>query len=101
MNGPYIVAGRVPLSTWEVCKDEDGDRLIWREVKKYPLKEKYALCRCGNSGNKPFCDGSHVNIQFDVTVSFPPGVVNKLSHVVASISEVNDQDGDGVFDPQI
>jgi CDGSH-type Zn-finger protein len=67
MNGPYIVAGRVPLSTWEVCKDEDGDRLIWRDVKKYPLKEKYALCRCGNSGNKPFCDRSHVKIQFDGT----------------------------------
>ncbi len=24
-----------------------------------------ALCRCGASANKPYCDGSHQNIQFD------------------------------------
>ncbi|WP_292391702.1 CDGSH iron-sulfur domain-containing protein [Methanosarcina sp. UBA5] len=36
---------------------------MWREVKKYPIKEQYALCRCGKSQNKPFCDGSHVEIE--------------------------------------
>jgi hypothetical protein len=39
MNGPYIVTGRVPLTMSEICKDENGDRLIWREVKQYPVKE--------------------------------------------------------------
>ncbi len=24
-----------------------------------------ALCRCGASANKPYCDGSHQNIEFD------------------------------------
>lgn len=69
MNGPYMVTGRVPLITSEICKDEDGNRLIWREFKKYPLKEQYALCRCGHSGNKPFCDGTHAKIHFDGTES--------------------------------
>ena len=59
MNGPYIVTGRVPLITSEICKDEDGKRLIWREVKRYPVQEQCALCRCGHSDNKVFCDGTH------------------------------------------
>ena len=49
-NGPYRVDD--PNGTVELV-DADG--------KKYDLtgKTAFSLCRCGASGNKPFCDGSH------------------------------------------
>jgi CDGSH-type Zn-finger protein len=53
-NGPYLVSGEVRLT------DADG-----REV---PHGEYMALCRCGHSKNKPFCDGMHVAICFDGTL---------------------------------
>ncbi len=66
-NGPYIVTGKVPLSTSEICNDDQGYCRTWRETKRYPLQEKYSLCRCGQSKNKPFCDGTHAKINFDGT----------------------------------
>ncbi|MDQ7056636.1 MAG: CDGSH iron-sulfur domain-containing protein [Persephonella sp.] len=34
------------------------------KVEKFETKESYALCRCGMSENKPFCDATHVKISF-------------------------------------
>ena len=66
-NGPYIVTGAVPLSEQSICVDSDGECHGWKEGKSYPPRESYALCRCGASQSKPFCDGAHVEIQFDGT----------------------------------
>ena len=49
-NGPLIVNGDVQL------KDSDGN--------VYPAKQRMALCRCGASTTKPFCDGTHSKIGF-------------------------------------
>ena len=48
-NGPYLVRGLKDLSS-----------------RKGPLETKpaMALCRCGGSANKPFCDGTHAKIGF-------------------------------------
>jgi len=66
-NGPYIVFGSIPLSEKIIVTDEDGHTRDWVEGKNYKLKEIYSLCRCGKSNNKPFCDGTHIEIDFDGT----------------------------------
>ena len=71
-NGPYIVSGKIPLKKEEIVCDNQGLPLKWEaekdkegKDKKYPEQENYALCRCGHSCGKPFCDGTHVKVKFD------------------------------------
>jgi CDGSH-type Zn-finger protein len=66
-NGPYLVMGGIPLLEQIIRVDADGQSHGWKEGKEYPTLETYALCRCGHSGNRPFCDGTHVRIKFDGT----------------------------------
>ena len=54
-NGPYIVAGPVTLVA------PDGHEITHSD----PM----AMCRCGHSSNKPFCDGTHAKIGFDGTLA--------------------------------
>ncbi|HSH37378.1 MAG TPA: CDGSH iron-sulfur domain-containing protein [Chthoniobacterales bacterium] len=57
-NGPLIVNGAVEL------KDADGNA--------YPAKQRMALCRCGASTTKPFCDGTHSKIGFQAAETAVP-----------------------------
>jgi CDGSH-type Zn-finger protein len=45
---------------------EGAVELVDMEGKPYGLggREAFALCRCGHSANKPFCDGAHKNAGF-------------------------------------
>jgi CDGSH-type Zn-finger protein len=58
-NGPYLIRGEFTLH------DSSG--------KPYDLggKTNIALCRCGHSENKPFCDGTHKKIGFQSVVTAP------------------------------
>ncbi|MBD2864750.1 CDGSH iron-sulfur domain-containing protein [Paenibacillus oceani] len=38
--------------------------LVDAEGIPFEHKESFSLCRCGGSGNKPFCDGTHTSISF-------------------------------------
>jgi CDGSH-type Zn-finger protein len=50
-NGPFLVRGAVRFTT------PDGEALP-------PGRRTVALCRCGKSMRKPFCDGTHKIIGF-------------------------------------
>jgi CDGSH-type Zn-finger protein len=50
-NGPFLVTGSVVLS------DAEGNQFQTE-------RETIALCRCGASIKKPFCDGTHSKIGF-------------------------------------
>jgi len=63
-DGPYLVYGGTPLSVVEVVFDDEGTAECYRMVKQYPKIETYSLCRCGQSRNKPYCDGTHAKIGF-------------------------------------
>jgi len=65
-NGPYRVEGTALLWMRQV-KNEAGRPIGWKRGKPLDTGESYALCRCGASKNKPFCDGSHVEGRFDGT----------------------------------
>jgi CDGSH-type Zn-finger protein len=66
-NGPYIVSGGVPLYQQVIITDDAGHTKELVDEKEYPKKETYTLCRCGESKNKPYCDGTHTDIGFDGT----------------------------------
>lgn len=65
-KGPYQVRGPVRLVRKEPIVSEHGEPLAWRPGEPIELSAaEYLLCRCGRSGNKPFCDGSHLRVGFD------------------------------------
>jgi CDGSH-type Zn-finger protein len=63
-NGPYMVSGDVPLAKQTIVADAEGGSEAWQEGEAIPHRAAYALCRCGASRTKPFCDGSHVRVGF-------------------------------------
>lgn len=64
-NGPYLVYGTpefceniIVTDTQEVCIEYSQGKVF--EIKSNPV----ALCRCGKSKNKSFCDSSHWHVKF-------------------------------------
>lgn len=70
-DGPYVVSGSVPLRTKEPIVSEHGESLTWRTGDVGDRGAAYALCRCGGSANKPYCDGTHARKGFDGTEAAP------------------------------
>ena len=62
-NGPYLVEGSITLL------DAEGNQ--------YQVSDTIALCRCGHSNTKPFCDGTHEKTNF--------AAVNRASRTPSSM----------------
>jgi len=58
-DGPHHLRGDIEI------RDDSGKALA-RET-------RMALCRCGASGNKPYCDNSHVGVRFKDEGTCTPG----------------------------
>jgi CDGSH-type Zn-finger protein len=56
-NGPYVVQGPITLT------GHDGSSI------DVSGRSAIALCRCGGSTNKPFCDGTHSKIGFQGAIA--------------------------------
>jgi len=65
-NGPYLVSGNIPVGREDIIYDE-GVPLKWKKAEEIKADKDCALCRCGHSKNKPFCDGNHIKVKFDGT----------------------------------
>ena len=66
-DGPYAVTGNIPLARQTIGTDVEGGSETWIAGEEFPPQQKYFLCRCGHSQNKPFCDSTHKKIGFDGT----------------------------------
>jgi CDGSH-type Zn-finger protein len=66
-GGPYLVQGEIPLASKTQVVSEYGEPLTWKKEHVLETTGEYELCRCGQSENKPFCDGTHYEIDFDGT----------------------------------
>lgn len=65
-KGPYLVYGRPPLAMQYIMPNAVGDSWFFQEGRKFSTEaEPTALCRCGASHNKPYCDGAHVGAQWN------------------------------------
>lgn len=69
-NGPLVVTGTVRVET--------------RRGEVFAHEHRVALCRCGTSGNQPFCDNSHLEAGFRDN----PRVVTDERHEADSPSDV-------------
>lgn len=72
-DGPYLVFGSPDIRTQTIVPNGEGNS--WEYI---PGKFNYskdpqpvALCRCGHTKNPPYCDGSHMKVKWNATLTAP------------------------------
>jgi CDGSH-type Zn-finger protein len=64
-NGPYVVEG------------DEVKVVDWNGVEYVVDRRPIALCRCGGSTTKPFCDGTHSRVGFQAAEAAVAGAQDK------------------------
>lgn len=64
-NGPYVIDG------------DDVKVVDWNGTEYAVGRRPIALCRCGASTTKPFCDGSHSKVGFQAAEAAVPDSQDK------------------------
>lgn len=59
LNGPYLIEG------------DEVTVVDWNGSVYEPAKRPFALCRCGASEKRPFCDGTHNRVGFQAGEGAP------------------------------
>lgn len=69
-KGPYFVYGQPKLQQEFIVPNAEGEAWEYKAGQVYKTQtEPMALCRCGHSHTKPFCDGSHTQVDWDPTLT--------------------------------
>ncbi len=65
-EGPYLVYGNPPLAQQFIMVDDEGASWYYQQGLTFETEaEPTALCRCGASRSKPYCDGEHVKTSWN------------------------------------
>jgi CDGSH-type Zn-finger protein len=91
-NGPYLVSGALALRRRRDVQSELGEPMTWATTSTLETKDRYALCRCGQSGNKPFCDGTHARVGFQADDT-AAGTYDERAEVVGGDANVRYDQG--------
>jgi CDGSH-type Zn-finger protein len=81
-DGPYLVSGGLSIDKQIIGVGKEGEPETWVQGKKVPAGETCALCRCGESKSKPFCDGTHGKVNFNGTETASKKTHDKQSKVM-------------------
>jgi CDGSH-type Zn-finger protein len=92
-HGPYFASGKIKLAARSPRLDEHGEPVDWMAGNTLPERATYVLCRCGHSGNKPYCDGTHRKIGFDgrATADRAPGTARRKLYQGDGITMTDDE----------
>ena len=71
-DGPYLLYGNPPMDQEIIVLNDEGSSWTYRKGNHFSTTEEpTALCRCGASKNKPYCDGIALSLVFAMpTVEF-------------------------------
>jgi CDGSH-type Zn-finger protein len=81
-DGPYLVYGDLPIDKQIIGIGEEKEPEKWIPSKQVPSGKSCALCRCGGSKNKPFCDGTHGKIKFRGTETASKKPYDKQAKII-------------------